>query len=146
MDTPKIRVVILSHGDQAKGMLNTLQMLLGEQENVAAYGLYPDQTVNDLVEVLKKEVERYGAENLIFMSDLKLGSPFNAVVALTREHEIYHITGTNLATLLTVITERDEEDASPAEICAAALETAKESILDVRKMLECEADEEEEEL
>lgn len=146
MDAPKIRVVLLSHGEQSKGMLNSVQMLLGPQENIAAYSLYPQQTVNDLIDQLRKEVETYGAENIIFMTELKLGSPFNAVVALTRDYNIYHISGTNLATLMTVITERDDEDATAESVCAAAMETAQDSIVDVRKMLEEEADMEEEDL
>lgn len=146
MDAPKIRVVLVSHGEMSKGMLNSVQMLLGPQENIIAYSLYPEQTTADLADQLRKEVEAYGAENIIFMSELKLGSPFNAVVSLTRDYDLHHITGVNLATLMTVIMERDDEDATPEAICEAALETAQDSIADVKKMLAAESDEEEEEL
>lgn len=143
MDTPKIRIVLVSHGEQSKGMLNSVQMLLGPQENIIAYSLYPEQTVDDLAQLLRAEVETYGAENIIFMSELKLGSPFNAVVSLTRDYDIYHISGTNLATLMTVVMERDDENITAEEICAAAMETAMDSIVDVRKMLNEESKEEE---
>lgn len=146
MNSPKIRIVLVSHGAQAAGMLDSVQMLLGHQENIIAYSLTPDQTVNDLSDKLRAEVDTYGAENIIFMSELKLGSPFNAVVSLTRDHDIYHISGTNLATLMTVVMERDDEDITAEEICAAAMETAQDSIVDVRKMLSEELDEEEEDL
>lgn len=146
MDAPKIRIVLVSHGEQSKGMLNSVQMLLGPQENIAAYSLYPEQSVSDLTDQLRSEVETYGAENIIFMSELKLGSPFNAVVSLTRDHDVYHISGTNLATLMTVITERDDEDATAENVCIAAMETAQDSIVDVRMMLSEETDMEEEEL
>lgn len=145
MAEPRIRIVLVSHGEQAKGMLNSVQMLLGPQENMCAYSLSPEQTVNDLADQLRVEVETYGAENVIFMSELKLGSPFNAVVSLTRDYDIYHITGTNLATLMTVVMERDDENITAEEICEAAMETAQDSIMDVRKMLK-ESDLEEEEL
>ena len=146
MDAPKIRIVLVSHGEQSKGMLNSVQMLLGPQENIVAYSLYPEQSVSDLTDQLRSEVETYGAENIIFMSELKLGSPFNAVVSLTRDHDVYHISGTNLATLMTVITERDDEDATAENVCIAAMETAQDSIVDVRMMLSEETDMEEEEL
>lgn len=143
MASPRFRIVLVSHGEQSKGMLNSVQMLLGPQENIAAYCLYPEQPVTELIATLEKEVETYGAENIIFMSELKHGSPFNAVVSLTREHDIYHITGTNLATLMNVIMERDEEDTTAETICTNALAEAQDSILDVRKMLaESAADEE----
>ena len=145
MSVPKIRIVLVSHGEQSKGMLNSVQMLLGPQENIIAYSLNPDQTVNDLSQLLRAEVETYGAENIIFMSELKLGSPFNAVVSLTRDYDIYHISGTNLATLMTVVVERDDETATAETVCEAAMETARDSIVDVRKMLCEEASIEEEE-
>ena len=141
MANSRIRVVLVSHGEQSKGMLNTVQMLLGEQDNIAAYCLYPEQSVTDLTEDLEKEIKEYGAENIIFLTELKHGSPFNVVVSLTRNYDLYHITGTNLAMLMTVILERDFDGADCGKVCDAALDAAKDSYVDVRKMLE-ESDEE----
>ncbi len=145
MSTPRFRVVLVSHGEQAKGMLNTVQMLLGPQENIAAHCLYPEQTVAALTDELEKEIETYGAENIIFMTELFHGSPFNSVVSLTRKHDVYHITGTNLAMLMTAIMEREDEDATAEGICKAIVESADGSILDVRKMLAKAGDNEDEE-
>lgn len=135
MENTKIRIVLASHGQQSKGMLDTVQMLLGEQDNIVALSLLPSMTAQDLEAELRKEVEKYGAENIIFMTELLYGSPFNAVVALTRDYDVYHVTGTNLAMLMAVILGRSEESATPAELCDAALEAAADSIQDVRKML-----------
>ena len=146
MDTPNIRVVLVSHGDQSKGMLHTVQMLLGPQENIAAYSLYPDSTVDAFTDILRKEVEQYGAENIVFMSELRQGSPFNALVSLTRDYDIYHITGTNMAMLMQVIIDRDDEGVTAEELCAAAIEASESSILDVRKFFKDQvADDDEEE-
>lgn len=142
MANSKIRIVLASHGEQSKGMLNTVQMLLGEQENIAAYCLYPEQSVSDMEKVLEEEIQKYGAENIIFLTELKHGSPFNIVVSLTRHYDLYHVTGTNLAMLMTVLLERDFEGATCEKLCEAALNAAKDSYADVRKML-MESDEEE---
>ncbi|MDO4313945.1 MAG: PTS sugar transporter subunit IIA [Eubacteriales bacterium] len=142
MANSKIRVVLVSHGEQSKGMLNTVQMLLGEQDNIAAYCLYPEQSVSDLSEVLEEEIKKYGAENIIFLTELKHGSPFNTVVSLTRNYDLYHVTGTNLAMLMTVLLERDFDGATCEGLCDAAINAAKDSYVDVRKML-MESDEEE---
>ncbi|MCD8356994.1 MAG: PTS mannose transporter subunit IIA [Clostridia bacterium] len=146
MGNPKYRVVLVSHGEQSKGMLDTVQMLLGSQVNIAAYSLYPQQTVNDLSVMLEKEVTEYGAENIIFMTELMHGSPFNAVVSLTREHDIYHITGMNLAMLMAVLMERDEETATAESMCEAAIGAASESYADVRKLLAASDTDEEEDV
>lgn len=145
MGAPKFRIVLASHGEQAKGMMNTVQMLLGPQENLTAYCLYPEQPVSTLTKQLEEEIKQYGAENIIFMTELYHGSPFNAVVSLTREYSLYHLTGTNLAMLMTVIMERDDEGATAQSICDAALEAAKESFFDVRKLLAEAGDDIEEE-
>ena len=146
MAAPKIRIVLASHGEQSKGMLNTVQMLLGEQENIAAYSLYPEQPVTVLTEKLQAEVDQYGAENIIFMTELKQGSLFNAVVSLTRNYDIYHITGINLAALMTAIMERDGEGVTAEALCETIMEDSKNTMLDVRKLLAESGDEEEEDL
>ena len=145
MAGPRIRIVLASHGEQSKGMLNTVQMLLGEQENIAAYSLYPHQTPADLTEDLRKEIEQYGAENNIFMTELKQGSPFNAVVSLTRDYDLYHITGINLAALMTAIMERDDESVTAEALCETIIEDSINTMLDVRKLLAESSDDEDEE-
>ena len=145
MADSKIRVVLVSHGEQSKGMLNTVQMLLGEQTNIAAYSLYPEQTIDDLTKVLREEIEKYGAENIIFLTELKHGSTFNAVVSLTRDYDVYHVTGTNLAMLMTIVLERDFEGATCEGLCEAAINAADDSYVDVRKMLMDSDDDEEDE-
>ena len=47
---PKIRLVLASHGKLSEGMLNTVQMLLGPQENIRAYCLMPE-TLSDLARI-----------------------------------------------------------------------------------------------
>lgn len=144
MNSPKFRVVLVSHGEQSKGMLNTVQMLLGPQKNIAAHSLYPEQSVTNLTEKLQEEIEQHGSENIIFMSELMHGSPFNAVVSLTREHQIFHITGINLAMLMTALMMRDGENVTAQDICDAAIAAAEGSFADVGKILEDSTEEEEE--
>lgn len=144
MESPKYRVVLVSHGEQSQGMLNTVQMLLGPQQNIAAYSLYPEQSVADLTRNLKKEVDAHGSDNIIFMTELMHGSPFNAVVSLTRDHRIYHITGVNLAMLMGALLERDDEKATAESICDAAIAAMEGSFADVRKILEQSGEEEDE--
>lgn len=144
MTASKIRIVLASHGEQANGMLNTVQMLLGPQTNIAAHCLYPEQTRDNLTERLKGEIEQYGAENIIFMTELMFGSPFNAVNELTRDCEIYHISGINLAMLMTAILERDNEDATCESVCEAIMDVIPDSVKDVKKML-AQADEDDDE-
>ncbi|MBP3852160.1 MAG: PTS mannose transporter subunit IIA, partial [Erysipelotrichaceae bacterium] len=104
-----VRIVLASHGKLAAGMLNTVQMLLGQLDNITAYCLMPEEDVNAFAKKLEEEVKTYGAENILFMTELIHGSPFNSVVGLTREYDIHHISGTNLAMLMEVVLARNED-------------------------------------
>ena len=135
MKQPKVRIVLASHGEQSKGMLNTVQMLLGPQENIAAYSLLPEQPITSLTEKLEEEIKTYGPGNIVFMTELMHGSPFNAVVSLTRNYDLYHVTGINLAMLMNAIVERDDESSTTQSVSDAAMEAAADSFADVRKIL-----------
>ena len=45
-----MKVIAVSHGSFSKGLVESVQMLVGEQENLTAYGLYPENTVDSLTE------------------------------------------------------------------------------------------------
>lgn len=140
---PKIRLVLASHGKLSEGMLNTVQMLLGPQENIRAYCLMPEQDVDAFSELLAGEIREYGSENIVFLTELLHGSPFNCTVSLTRDYDLYHVSGINLAMLMGAIMERDNEDSTAEQVCDAAIEAAEGSYQDVRKLLAATDDEEE---
>ena len=92
-----MKVIAVSHGSYSKGLVDSVQILVGEQENLVAYGLFPEQTVATLTEQLEREVnDTPEGEEILFLTDLFHGSPFNAVVSLMRNHEFHHITGINI--------------------------------------------------
>lgn len=142
---PKIRLVLASHGKLSEGMLNTVQMLLGPQENITAYCLMPEQDVSAFSEALAEEIKTYGAENIVFLTELLHGSPFNCTVSLTRDYDVYHVSGINLAMLMGAIMERDDEDSTPETVCEAALAAAEGSYQDVRKLLTASDDDDDDE-
>ena len=51
-----MKVIAVSHGSFSKGLVESVQMLVGEQEDLVAYGLYPEQTVQTLTEQLEEEL------------------------------------------------------------------------------------------
>lgn len=139
----KIRIVLASHGEQSKGMLNTAQMLLGPQENIAAYCLLPEEEASVLTKKLEKEIETYGAENILFLTELMYGSPFNCVVSLTRETELNHITGVNQLMLMTALLNRTMEGKTMDTLCAEIIEAGKQGIADVKQLMAQRMEEEE---
>ena len=136
-----MKVIAVSHGSYSKGLVESTQMLVGEQEDLVAYGLFPEQTVATLTEKLKAEIDQTGdGEEILFVSDLFHGSPFNAIVSLMEHHDIYHVTGITLPLMVEVMMGR-YAGKNAAEICAGLIEAAPGTVKDVRKLFE-EVDEE----
>ena len=131
------RIILVSHGNLAQAMLDNVEMLMGPQENLAAYGLSRNEKMEDFMDILRKEILCHGADHVLFFSDLMNGTPYNALVMLTREFpDLYHITGMNLATVIGGITARNNHQSSSLKrICERTLAYVEDSIQDVRILL-----------
>ena len=134
----KIRIILVSHGNLAKAMLENVEMLMGPQENIGAYSLMRNENPDDFMTLLRNEISLHGKENVIFISDLMNGTPCNILMMMTRDYpDLYHITGMNLAMVIGCITARsDHPDATAERICERTLAYAEDSILDVRVLLD----------
>lgn len=131
-----MKIVVISHGDMAKGIINSAQMLAGEQDNLAAYGLYPTEERTVLEKKLEGELlaAQKKNEEVLVLSDIFHGSPFNAAVELMRNHDFYHVTGVNLPLLVVAILDASS-GMSAAEICDHLLEEFPATVQDARKLL-----------
>ena len=137
-----MKVIVVSHGGFSKGVVDSVQMLTGEQKDFIAYSLLPEQTVTDLTEQLRKELEKTPkGEEVIFLTDLFHGSPFNAVVSLMKDYKFSHITGINIPLVVSLMLER-YGDKTAEEICETILEDAPDTILNVNKLFKENKEEE----
>ena len=111
-------------------------MIVGEQTNVKAFGLYPNDDIGSLKDQVKAAIEEFGGGNdIICFTDLFSGSPFNAVVALMGDYPIRHITGMNLPMVLEAFMSRMNEDNSAETICEKLLDEAPTTVIDVNHYL-----------
>nr|WP_321292307.1 PTS sugar transporter subunit IIA [uncultured Trichococcus sp.] len=131
-----MKFILVSHGDLAKSMLGSAEMITGEQENAQAFGLYPQDDVGGLKEKVKAAIDEMGGEDIICFTDLFSGSPFNVVVSLMGEYPIGHITGMNLPMILEAVMMRMNKDNSREDICAKLISQAPSTFIDVNKYLE----------
>ena len=42
-----MKVIVVSHGSYARGLVDTAQMIAGEQEDLEAFGLEPEESVDN---------------------------------------------------------------------------------------------------
>ena len=138
-----MKVIVVSHGSFSKGIVESVEMLAGEQEGFVAHSLYQHETVADLTERLEAELNNTpDDEEVIFLTDLFHGSPFNAVASLMKNHTFSHVTGVNVPFVLTLILERNS-GRTAEEVCEAALKETQSSVINVNKFFEKEQNEEE---
>lgn len=142
-----MRIILVSHGSFSKGLYQTMEMVLGPQEKLSYVGLYPEQGVDILKENIENELKKADeGEELLILTDLFYGSPFNAVVQLMNTYDVYHMTGINVPLLMEILIMRSNGKTAE-EICEEVMKLAGSTVQDVRKyladMLKMEEEEEE---
>jgi len=132
-----VKIILVSHGPFSKGLMDSVQMILGEQTELASYCLMPEETPVALAERLKDEIKTAVEEEkeILFFTDLFHGTPFNVVVSLMENYYFGHITGVSLPLLMEALMSRNE-DTTVKEMSEHLMEEANGYTLDVNKLLE----------
>ena len=129
-----MKVIVVSHGSYARGLVDTVQMIAGEQEDLEAFGLEPEESVDTLKEKIRQSIEQASQEEeILILTDIFYGSPFNTVISLMPEYDLYHITGINLPLMMEVIMGRISGQHAE-EICKELLKAAPDTVRDVREL------------
>ena len=137
-----MKIVVVSHGPFADGLVSSVQMLVGAQQELLSFGLAPEEDRSTLQDKVRQVLERAGDEEVLVLSDLFHGTPFNVCVELMEHFSFRHITGINLPLLVSIIMNRNA-GMSAEEICVQVLKDAAATVKDVNLLLtENEGDEE----
>ena len=125
-----VGIILASHGEFAKGILQSGAMIFGEQENVKAVTLMPSEGPDDIKAKMKDASASFdNQDEVLFLVDLWGGTPFNQANALFEEHKDKWaiLAGMNLPMLIEAYGARLSME-SAQEIAAHILTTAKEGI------------------
>ena len=129
-----MKVIVVSHGSYARGLVDTVQMIAGKQEDLEAFGLEPEESVYTLKEKIRQSIEQASQEEeILILTDIFYGSPFNTVISLMPEYDLYHVTGINLPLMMEVIMGRISGKHAE-EICKELLKAAPDTVRDVREL------------
>lgn len=97
-----INILIVTHGDFGKELVNSSEMVIGKTENIECISFKSSDTYSELSVKVQNAVEKLSGEDLIVFTDMYGGSPFNAVSRLMKNNNFYHITGVNFPLFLEV--------------------------------------------
>lgn len=129
-------IIIGTHGEFANGILESAQMILGEdlvKNGVRAVVLKRGEGPENVIEKYKKAIEELGSpERVLFLNDLRGGTPYNAASTLAVGDEHYGIVaGVNFPMLIAMIQEQMTDDGSETinEIMQKAVDAGKEGVI-----------------
>ena len=104
------KVVLVTHGKLADGILSAAQLIVGEQSDVKTFGVELGCDLEKLKKGITDLLEEYSKENefVVIMTDIFYGTPFNIITSLMESYDFIHITGINLGIVLEVLMKKDE--------------------------------------
>lgn len=124
-----VGLVLVSHGGMAEGMREAISMITGQTEQIAAFGLYEEDSPEELTEKIREQLPALDSgDGVVFFVDLFGASPFNACARLLLENQQKYalICGMNLPMLLEISLQRDSLNLQ--ESAETALAQGKEAV------------------
>ena len=125
-----VGIILASHGDFAKGILQSGSMIFGEQKNVQAVTLMPSEGPDDIKAKMKDAIGSFDSQDeVLFLVDLWGGTPFNQANSLFEEHKDKWaiVAGMNLPMVIEAYGARLSME-SAQEIAASIISSAKEGV------------------
>ncbi|WP_184545580.1 PTS sugar transporter subunit IIA [Mucilaginibacter sp. FT3.2] len=128
------KFLIATHGAFAQGIKSSLDVIIGETENLFLIGAYLDQNIA-VEDELKPIMDALTAEDeLIIFTDLLGGSVNNIMIREALRDNVHIISGFNLPLLIEVIL--GDADIPIDELIESALLNAKAQLTYVNKLIE----------
>ncbi|GKW02095.1 PTS mannose transporter subunit EIIAB [Pectobacterium carotovorum subsp. carotovorum] len=124
-----IAIMLCTHGATAGPLLNTAEMILGEQSNVAWIDFVPGENAETLIEKYQEKLTQLDiSQGVLFLVDTWGGSPFNAASRLVTDKENHDvIAGVNIPMLAETFMARDDNP-SFSDLVSIALEAGRDGV------------------
>lgn len=122
-----VGIILASHGEFAKGILQSSTMIFGKQKNVQSVMLMPSEGPDDIKAKMKDAIASLdNQDEVLFLVDLWGGTPFNQANSLFEEHKDKWaiVAGMNLPMVIEAYGARLSME-SAHEIAANILKTAR---------------------
>jgi len=127
------KFLIATHGRLANGIKSSLDIIIGEIENVFVIEAYVEENkgIEAEIEFVMKNIGE--EDELIVFTDLLGGSITNQVLRFTQGKNVHVISGFNLALLIEVLMGDSNEPA--ASVIESAIANAKDQMVYVTKLM-----------
>lgn len=100
-----MKMILASHGKLAEGMKDTLEMIVGKNENIYAFAAYSDGSETKFLEDIHALINENQDEQIVIATDVLGGSVNNEMIQLLNRYpQVYLISGMNLPVIITLAT------------------------------------------
>lgn len=131
-------IIVATHGNFAKGILDSIKLICGEQKNITYFCAYVDGDMEEgetqisgrLMDLLDSFPEE---EEVIVLVDLLGGSVCNEFIKLTGRRQFHLIAGLNLGLLMQFVFAPEE---LTGEMIEEIIDNARASIVYVNQLVE----------
>lgn len=135
-----IGIIIVTHSNFAEGIKNSVEMIAGKQDNFTAINFENGEDIEDLKNRISQKAEEYTSKDLdvIYVTDLKGATPFNACLYVSTQIWGPVVAGLCLPILLELVLTRDTMDIEDlSSYVRYVITNAKESIqvIDVNELM-----------
>lgn len=135
-----IGIIIVTHSNFAEGIKNSVEMIAGKQDNFTAINFENGEDIEDLKNRISQKAEEYTSKGLdvIYVTDLKGATPFNACLYVSTQIWGPVVAGLCLPILLELVLTRDTMDIGDlSSYVRYVITNAKESIqvIDVNELM-----------
>ncbi len=101
-------IVVATHGYFGQELIKSAEMIIGKIEDIYSISLTPDMSIDDFI-VQSDEVLSKIDGRALCMVDLFAGTPCTGLTALSPKYDNVVVTGLNLAMLIEVCTNKDND-------------------------------------
>lgn len=125
-----IGILVLSHGNLSKSIVETGKMIVGMNDKVDYLGLYAGDDIEEFYNLTAKKIEKLDdGDGVLVLSDLYGASPFKATAySVNKLSNIYYrsISGVNFPMFIESVLQRDSKTLE--ELSEHVLNVGKEGI------------------
>ena len=128
-----VKYLVATHGDLAKGFVETLGMIAGDGYDVSTYCMPKDKSGDDVERELRERMSDWREHRYVVFTDLMGGSVNNTLTTmLLGGMEFELVTGTNLALLIGVVMSAEDD---PGAAIREAMDEARGGIVHINEIL-----------
>ena len=126
-------IIVFTHGLLGRELVSTAGLILGEHDEIKVFAVMPGcdlgQLKSQVSEAIRIQAEK--SKNVLVLTDLLYGTPFNMVSSLRETYDFRHITGTNLTMLMEAINRKESTTETLDDALPEILNTTREGIISV---------------